>query len=316
MIRYFEDNRNMDARLEQILLMLAQQYAPQLLQTWKRDDDLTRRLPLWARQLADYNILVIMGDSPYSLQALGGNVNTYIQTWVNNYGQFYQLLARALFPSYVYLGAHYTDDKWPVVIYMQGAATPVIQRMAGYVAPFIVQRQLDKVVSEVELMGVMDLILDELEAGNLARDTYKYIRDDGVAVLKQMLSAQIRQLPVTEFDRPIFSDSQRIIPLKMDLPEALPEEDSQITHPDVSSLSPDRAAYNTPHRAETQSMDPTESINTPPHLPEIPTTMPQAENGQAESEKTFGTAIPIFFNRKGDKKRRPPVPPLPGEKDS
>jgi transcription antitermination factor NusG len=307
----------MDSRLEQILLMLAQQNAPQLLQTWKREGDLSQRLPLWARQLADYNILVIMGDSPFSLQALGGNVNTYIQTWVNNYGQFYQLLARSLFPSYVYLGAHYTDDKWPVVIYMQGAATPVIQRIAGYVAPFIVQRQLERVVSEVELMGVMDLILDELEVGNMMRDNYKYIRDEGVAILKQMLSSQIRQLPLTEFDRPIFTDSQRIIPLTENLPDVLPEEDSQITYPDINSMSSENAAYNLPHRADTQTYAPTESMPTPPSLPEVSPSAATTDSGKTEEGKrTFGAAIPMLFNRKGDKKRRPPVPPLPGEKDS
>src|SRR5690554_3497511 len=136
----------MDRRLEQLLLALASQYAPQLEQTWDRQGDLATRLPIWARQLANYNILVIMGDFPYSLQTLGQDVNAHIQAWANGYGQFYLLLARALFPSYVHLSAHYTDDKWPVVIYMQGAATPVIQRMAGYVAPYIVQRQLDAMV--------------------------------------------------------------------------------------------------------------------------------------------------------------------------
>ena len=249
----------MDTRLEQILWTLAQQYASPLTQTWKREGDLALRLPTWARQLADYNVLVIMGDFPYSLQAVGSNINQSIQTWVNGYGQLYQLLSRALFPSYTYLSAHYTDDKWPMVIYMQGAATPVIQRLAGYAVPFIVQRQLDKIVSEAELIGLMDLILDELEAGSLQRDTYKQLRGEGVEILKQLLAAQIRQLPLTEFDRQIFTDSQRIIPLRGDLPSALPEEDSQATHTDVQSLSPEHAAYNpSPRHADTQSMDATE----------------------------------------------------------
>jgi hypothetical protein len=165
-------------------------------------------------------------------------------------------------------------------------------------------------------MGVMDLILDELEIGNMVRDNYKYIRNEGVAILKQMLSSQIRQLPLTEFDRPIFTDSQRIIPLREDLPVVLPEEDSQIVYPDVSSGAQEGAIYHMPHRADTQTYAPTESMPTPPSLPEVPVSAENTDKKAEEIKTAFGKAIPMFFNRKGDKKRRPPVPPLPGEKDS
>jgi hypothetical protein len=151
----------------------------------------------------------------------------------------------------------------------------------------------------------------------MMRDNYKYIRDEGVAILKQMLSSQIRQLPLTEFDRPIFTDSQRIIPLTENLPDVLPEEDSQITYPDINSMSSENAAYNLPHRADTQTYAPTESMPTPPSLPEVSPSAATTDSGKTEEGKrTFGAAIPMLFNRKGDKKRRPPVPPLPGEKDS
>src|SRR5690606_6338605 len=99
--------------------------------------------------------------------------------WVNGYWQFYYLLARTLFPSHIYFSAHYTDEKWPLVIYMQGAANPVIQRMAGYIVPYIVQRQTEKIVSQAELIGVMELVLDELEATGLPDESYKQLRDEG-----------------------------------------------------------------------------------------------------------------------------------------
>jgi hypothetical protein len=298
----------MDRRLEQLLLALAQQYAPSLVQTWDRKGDLATRLPVWVRQLANYNILVIMGDFPYSLQTLGQDVNAHIQGWVNGYGQFYHLLARALFPSYAHLSAHYTDDKWPVVIYMQGAATPVIQRMAGYVMPYIAQRQLDATVYEAELVGLMDLILDELEAGNLPRETYKMLRAEGIALLKQMLEAQIRQLPLAEFDRAIFSDSQRIVPILSE-PPLLPEHDSQLMKSEKGVL--------TPHRADTETLSPTQNMIAPPTMPEaIPEPDKTVPVPNSAAAKPFGTSIPMFFSRnKDEKKRRPPVPPIPGEKD-
>lgn len=303
----------MDRRLEQLLLALAQQYAPQLVKSWNRDGDFAKRLPVWVRQLANYNILVIMGDFPYSLQTLGQDMNAYIQAWVNGYGEFYHLLARALFPSYAHLTAHYTDDKWPLVIYMQGAATPVIQKMAGFVAPYIVQRQMDSIVYEAELVGLMDLILDELEAGSLPRDTYKALRAEGIALLKQMLAANIRQLPMAEFDRAIFSDSQRIIPI-VEEPPVLPEHDSRpipsTTSPSLAEL--ERGLYETPHRADTETLTPTQHIAPPPTMPE---NAPVHSAAKPEA-KSFGASIPIFFSRnKDDKKRRPPVPPVPNKKD-
>ena len=305
----------MDRRLEQLLLALAQQYAPQLAQSWDRTGDFAQRLPVWVRQLANYNILVIMGDFPYSLQTLGQDVNAYIQTWVNGYGQFYHLLARALFPSYAHLSAHYTDDKWPLVIYMQGAATPVIQRMAGFVAPYIVQRQLDSIVYEAELVGLMDLILDELEAGSLPRETYKALRSEGIALLKQMLAAHIRQLALAEFDRAIFSDSQRIIPI-IEEPPLLPEHDSRPlqTNPTLAEL--ERGFYETPHRADTETLTPTQNIAPPPGVPESTLSSEKTEAAKTDETKPFGASIPIFFGRnKDEKKRRPPIPPIPGKKD-
>ena len=303
----------MDRRLEQLLLALAQQYAPQLAQSWDRTGDFAQRLPVWVRQLANYNILVIMGDFPYSLQTLAQDVNGYIQTWVNGYGQFYHLLARALFPSYAHLSAHYTDDKWPLVIYMQGAATPVIQRMAGFVAPYIVQRQMDSIVYEAELVGLMDLILDELEAGSIPRDTYKALRSEGIALLKQMLAAHIRQLSLAEFDRAIFSDSQRIILPIVEEPPNVPEHDSRPmqTNPTLAEL--ERGFYETPHRADTETLTPTQNIAPPPSVPE---STPAQTAAKPEPGKSFGASIPLFFGRsKDDKKRRPPVPPIPGKKD-
>jgi hypothetical protein len=303
----------MDRRLEQLLLALAQQYAPQLAQSWDRSGDFAQRLPVWVRQLANYNILVIMGDFPYSLQTLGQDVNAYIQAWVNGYGQFYHLLARALFPSYAHLSAHYTDDKWPLVIYMQGAATPVIQRMAGFVAPYIVQRQLDSIVYEAELVGLMDLILDELEAGSLPRETYKALRSEGIALLKQMLAAHIRQLALADFDRAIFSDSQRLIPI-VEEPPVLPEHDSRPMHVSSNLAELERGLYETPRRTDTETLTPTQNIAPPPAVPE--SSPAPAKDTSAKPEKSFGASIPIFFGRnKEEKKRRPPIPPVPGEKE-
>lgn len=300
-----------DQRLEQLLISLGQQHAQNALRSWNAQGDLHQRLPALARELANYNMLVIMGDFPQTLATIGQDVNAQIQSWVNGYGQFYGLLTRALFPSYTHFSAHYTDDRWPVVIYMIGAATPVIRCMAGYVAPYIVQRQFESIVSEAELIGLMDLILDELEAASLGRDAYKALRAEGVALLKAMLSTAIRQLPLTEFDRQIFSDSQRIIPVQINpLPEppALPE-DSQITRTDIRALPTDHVAYNAGRQADTESLQithPYEGSN----VPDLPPGLPE-DGGQPRGNNNSGRER----EEGGRRRRRAPLPPPPGKKD-
>jgi hypothetical protein len=288
----------MDRRLEQTLMALAQQYAPQALRQWDRRGNEGQQLASLARQLANFNLLVIVGDFPQSLQSLTQDVATQIQAWVNGYGQMYHLLAGALFPSYIQLNAQYADDRWPVIIYMQGAATPVIQKLAGYVAPFVVYRQMDARVSEAELLGIMDLVLDELEAGSIPRDAYKKLRADGVGILKDMLNMPIRQLPLTEFDRPIITDSQRIAPPPLPTvappePPTLPEEDSQITRIDLGSLPPEKAAYT---RGETEKL--TQTQNMTPNTAAITSEQPPVPPPPPETNPLKGSSIPIFFNRK------------------
>jgi hypothetical protein len=320
----------MDQRVEQILLTIAQQYAQPLLQTWERRGDYNQRLPRLARGLANYGILVIMGDQPYSLRGLSDDVRVQIQDWVNSYAQFYYVLTQTLFPSYMQMSAHYTDDKWPLVIFMRGSAAAVIQRMAGYIAPFVFYRQMDAKVSEIELAGVMDLILEELEASSLPIEVYRKLRADGVNILKHLLEVQIRQLLLTDFDQPIFTDSRRFA-VPPTLP-GLPLDDSQVTRPD---RQPPSAREDTARLTQTQSVfqvTPPTWQNPPQPTPAKPATAPlppveppetKAEPPPAAppkpqpEENQFGSSIPIFFKRKdASKKIRPPLPPLPGDKES
>lgn len=291
----------MDKRVEEILITLARQYAPQVLQMWDRSGDYTQRLPRLARALANYNVLVIMGEFPYSLQSVNRDVSGLITDWVDTFGEFYKLLANRLFPSYIKVRAHYVDDKWPVVIYIKGDAAPIIQIMAGYLIPFIELRQINPIVSEAEIVGLMDLILDELD-GSILQDEYRPVRAQGVGVIRKMLGAQIRQVSLTEFDRLIFTDSQRITPVREPVspqPGKLPEEDLDGTRPDYRTFPVEQLAFNP---TDTDHLSPTDVIPT------------QSET-ESQRESLFESPLPVFFIRKegGDdnKKRRPPVPPLP-----
>lgn len=277
----------MDQRVEQILLSLVRQHAPNYLQSWDERGGYEQRVPRLARALADANILVLMADQPPSLAVIARDAQTLVQEWVNGYWRFYTRICQEIFPSYIQLSAHTTDNQWPLVLYLRGEATPVIQRMAGYIAPYIVERQFSPIVSEAELIGLMDIVLDELEAWNLPREDYKRLRSDGAAILKEMLSAAIQQLPLTDFDRVIFTDSRRFMPIKAAPPTTLPE-----------SVPPPSSTPPASQQADTAQLNPTEEI-----LP--------AANGEAAPPRP-----PLIrrTNHEGERKRRPPVPPIPGEK--
>jgi hypothetical protein len=173
--------------------------------------------------------------------------------------------------------------------------------MAGFVAPYVVQRQFSPTISEIELMGLMDLILDELEAGTLARDTYKQLRDDCVNILKQMLATPVHQLGVTEFDRAIFSDSQRLVPVKVEPPTTIPES-VPTSLPSIMNPPPVR-------QADTEQLMSTDIMPTPPSNDAIP--IPPV---QPQGNATFSfsnTLSALRRDKDSGKKPRPPVPPLP-----
>jgi len=292
----------MDQRDENVLVALTEQYAQPLLPMWDRRGTFDERLPRLARGLASYNILVLMADQPYSLQSIQQNVGTLIQEWANNYVALYRRLCRDLFPSFNQVSLHATDDRWPIIVYLRGTATPVIQRMAGFVAPYIVQRQFSPTISEIELMGLMDLILDELEAGNLARETYKQLRNDSVEILKQMMATPVHQLGVTEFDRAIFTDSQRLVPVRVEPPMTIPET-APHSLPPLMTTPPIR-------QADTEQLMSTDIMPTQSKTDEVvpvPPMQPRDNSGFSLSNTLSG----LRRDKDTGKKPHPPVPPLP-----
>ena len=292
----------MDQRDENVLVALTEQYAQPLLPMWDRRGTFDERLPRLARGLASYNILVLMADQPYSLQSIQQNVGTLIQEWANNYVELYRRLCRDLFPSFNQVSLHATDDRWPIMVYLRGTATPVIQRMAGFVAPYIVEKQFSPTVSEIELVGLMDLILDELEAGNLAREAYKQLRNDSVEILKQMLATPVHQLSVTEFDRSIFSDSQRLVPVRVEPPMTIPET-APTQLPPMMITPPIR-------QADTEQLMPTDILPAPPKTDDsAPLQQVQTRDNSAFSFSN--TLSALRRDKESGKKPRPPVPPLP-----
>jgi hypothetical protein len=192
----------MKERLESTLIAVARRYAPSLVPAnWARSGDYPRPLPELAGDLARYNVLVLMGDVPIPHT---NEATVQVKLWADTYAALYRLIASELFPSYADCKLHYADREWPPIVVLYGQATPLILKLSGYVAPFVTARQGTHPVSDVELRGLADLVLDELEAADLPRGEYRHLRDQIASLVRDLLTLPVRQMPVTPAEKPIF----------------------------------------------------------------------------------------------------------------
>ncbi|MCL4249481.1 MAG: hypothetical protein KJ065_15165 [Anaerolineae bacterium] len=231
----------MKERLEKTLIAVASRYAKPLVPTgWQKPGDYPRALPELARALASYNVLVLLGDLPVPYT---GEASLHIKLWADTYERLYGRLARVLFPSFAECTCYYADQEWPPIIILRGAATPLIEALADYVAPFVVMRQSNAQVSDVELRGLMDLVLEELEATDLPREEYVRLRDETAAMVRDLLALNVRQMPLTPAKRPVFGVLPPPAPPAPEPPGTLPEETTQPAPPPEEDAEPDMPMF-------------------------------------------------------------------------
>lgn len=275
-------------RLERTLIQIARKYASPLIPPgWVQPGDYTlltgATLSDLAGGLASYNVLALLGDlaAEYHAQAA-----VLIKDWVEGYTGLYTCLTRALFPSFTQVNAFYGDSDWPPLIGIYGAATPVIMALAEFIAPFVAARY-GMPVSNVELWGLMDTVLEEIEATDLPREELRRLRDDAALLVRTILASPVRQLPLTPAAQPIFGDA----------PAPLP----------AYSLHTSPA----PVMADTPIEEPT--VPLPPAPPEMLPEAPAADAPPPDLPE-MEPPVPVFFRAPSDSEppsRRPPVPDLP-----
>lgn len=204
----------MNARLDRILNKLAQQHAFALLASLPAGAD---RLHALADGLADYGVLVLMA------QAEDHDYEHRVGAWVSGYVAFYRLLADALFPSHRYVHALYADPERPPIVVLQGDSVPVLRVMAGIVAPYASMRQKDSSVTDSELHSVMAYILNELDAFSLSQVQRERLQEDGIGLLRYILSAPVRQFAVTRARQSLLNLLRAATP-PATLPENIPAD--------------------------------------------------------------------------------------------
>jgi len=208
-------------RFERILYKLAQRHAPHLTPAgWSQGGDKLARVQKLARDLARYSVLVMVGNL-----AQPKAIDVQVGQWVNLHAQFYGLLARSLFPTFSNIQAQYADNLTPPVVVLIGDASPVLNTMSGIVLPYLAMRQpkADE-VSDGELLALMDILLKDLEAGDLPSAVYADIQHQCAGLLRHLLKGGVTHVMLTLFDKPVLEmvipDKPKDIPLK---PTLLPK---------------------------------------------------------------------------------------------
>ena len=278
-----------NARLERVLMRLARRYAPSLVTPgWEQPGDYPGRLPDLATALASYDLFIAACTVPP-----GPDADSALTAWVETYVRLYDILARGLFPSFREVDAHYADYDEPPLIVIRGKATPVIMMLAGFIAPYIAARQGTRSVTDFELVGLMEIVLDELEAGDLPRPELRQLRDEAAQQVRQLLNSPVRQMRLTapklalarSFD---VADTGEIA-------VAPPEQPVPLTTPEVPAIGLPEVPDTPPPPVDLPELDAFDSA---------PVTMP-------EDSRPLGASIPIFFEPKPPGRRPPPVPDLP-----
>ncbi|MCB9450480.1 MAG: hypothetical protein H6672_03525 [Anaerolineaceae bacterium] len=169
-----------------------------------------------ARKLADFNILVLTGDTLPTFQYIADDTPRHLEAWVNTYGEIYKAFVGALFPHHnPNITGHHTDSQWPVIIYLRGVITPVIQAMADYVVPYIAVRQTERSIMPFELVGLLDMMLVQLEGQDIHHDVRTQLQNTCVQHLNTLLSSPIRQYPLMPGAPDLFTDSRPIQPIEI-----------------------------------------------------------------------------------------------------
>ena len=206
-------------RLETVLKMLVKQATGQLELPMDTFNDRVEQL---ADRLSNEGMIVLVGDLHPNHRA---QRDQHLQKWVNAYAELYYLLNLGLFEITDEPTAYVADNKYPLIVVFEAKTLVVMRVLTGLVIPYVALRQADGKASRAELRGMVEMILEELEASTLAYEKYAHIRDRGINLLDTLLKSEIRQVSLTNFSRQFLIDTgtSQMSVVNTSRPDSLPE---------------------------------------------------------------------------------------------
>lgn len=189
--------------IEALLVTLARQHAPRAAPAqWQRPGDLREPLSALARKVAHEGVLVIVGDRS---GAPPEAVPRMAEECAQAYTVLYALLTQRLFARLTGIRPFYHSySRQTLALFFVAEAPPVIEALAGYVAPYAAAHTPGAPVPARQLMALMDAVLGQLETGALAPAQRTDLQRSGAAVINWMLGRALRQLPLLAYDVPLF----------------------------------------------------------------------------------------------------------------
>lgn len=298
----------MTQRIERILIKLAQQHAPELLNDHHNASP--QSLKRLARRLAGYEQLVVMAQVPNHLQA---DVQMHVEHWARAISNFHDLLAQTLFPNYNRLRATFADDHQPPVLVFEAQISPMVEVMAGYLIPYIASRQSYTTVPEDELRLLVETMLHRLHAHDQPLPIYDILVRDSIEQIRELMRLPVKYIALTDFDERLFPEPSRpaTLPKAPQTPPAAPS--SPAAQPPASN--PAQANGQIPAQPVPPAAPPPQPAQTtPPPAAEVPSEL-RLEQLQDEdrthtpTERMF--VHPIFLNNTDTPGHTPPVPRPP-----
>ena len=155
-----------------------------------------------------------------------------------------------------------------------------MEQLGRYVAPFLAMRQDDKGVTEAELRGLMQFMLDELEAKGVPDEVYTYMWQEGIKILRYLLNLDMTHYAVTSAARPLMLQFQREQAQAIQVPQPPVRPDQHLKPPPPPEMLPEEP----PPVEETDSADLFQS-----KVPLFPNTRRQ---GTEEKRRTLPVRLP------------------------
>ena len=225
-------------RLETILKVLIKQVTGHLDIPEESFNDRVEQLAL---RLVKEGMIILVGDLHPSYR---GQRDALVQKWVNTYAELYYLLNIGLFDITDEPTAYVADHKYPLIVVFEARTLVIVRVLTGLIIPYIALRQADGKASRAELRGMIEMMLEELEASDLSYEKYAHIRNRGIALLDALLKSEVRQVSLTNFSRQFLIDTGTTQTMVKDSPrpDSLPELPTQ--KPNTMPLSPKTSSSN------------------------------------------------------------------------
>lgn len=257
----------MHKKIEQALTYLASQRAPHVLYQVPKPPA-PERPQLLAEALAKEGLLVLWADVPASL---GAHQQDAVNQWVTLYGNLYRTLTDALFTQMGDVRASMLDNA-PTLALLDGLCAPVIRAMAGYVVPYVARRH-DTSPNPMEIRGMMDYILEDLEGQYLPLARQRATMQESIQLISALLGLPLMPKSLTAFKRPVIFDA-----------------------PKPTEIIP-RATF--------------DALKNPPPPLSTPPPPEKREEPPKHDTPTLKASMPLMPSRRKKDERKPPVPKPP-----